>query len=41
MNIKLPRLTCKHCGHNWTPRRAQIYECPKCKSAKWNVPKEK
>jgi uncharacterized OB-fold protein len=37
MKLRLPELKCKRCGHVWVPGRAEIFECPKCKSAKWNV----
>lgn len=33
------RLTCLRCGKEWYPRSAEVYICPKCKSAKWNVKK--
>ncbi|MEE8382245.1 MAG: zinc ribbon domain-containing protein [Thermodesulfobacteriota bacterium] len=31
MKIKIPELTCPKCGHKWTPRKAKVYQCPKCK----------
>jgi Zn finger protein HypA/HybF involved in hydrogenase expression len=31
--IKTPTLECLRCGHTWTPRKAIIKQCPKCKSA--------
>jgi len=36
MKIKLPKLKCKRCGHQWTPRGAEVRICPKCKSAWWD-----
>lgn len=35
--IKLQKLKCKKCGHEWLPRVEVVYQCPKCKTAKWNV----
>lgn len=37
--VKVTELTCLRCGHKWIPRQAIVYVCPKCKNAKWNVPK--
>ena len=34
---------CNQCGHEWVPRHNQMglpKVCPKCKSPKWNTPKE-
>jgi len=39
VNIKITRLTCKRCGHTWTPRIADVRICPACKSYKWDTPK--
>lgn len=36
MKIKIPTLHCKRCGHNWTPRKDDVRQCPKCKSASWD-----
>lgn len=33
----LPTLTCLRCGHKWVPRIAVVLQCPKCKTAKWDV----
>jgi Zn finger protein HypA/HybF involved in hydrogenase expression len=38
--ITLPTLTCLRCGHTWTPRQPVVWTCPKCSSAKWNVPRD-
>jgi predicted nucleic acid-binding Zn-ribbon protein len=38
--IKLPRLLCLRCGHQWLPRTEVIYTCPKCQSRRWNEPPE-
>lgn len=48
MKIELPQpLTCQAirrdgtpCGYEWTPRIINVTICPRCKSAKWDVPKE-
>jgi len=37
--LKLPKLKCKRCGHTWTPRVDNPVVCPKCNSARWNVPR--
>jgi Zn finger protein HypA/HybF involved in hydrogenase expression len=40
--IALPTpLTCLRCGYIWTPRKTVVYICPRCKSAKWQVKKER
>lgn len=38
---------CKRCDHEWATNEekwqennGQPYQCPKCKSAKWRIPKE-
>ena len=36
MKIKIQKLKCKQCGHEWIPRNEKIYKCPKCQSVKWN-----
>ena len=34
---KLPRNSCKRCGHKWIPRSDNIpIICPSCKSPYWN-----
>lgn len=40
MLIKIQTLKCKRCGHEWTPRQADVRICPKCKSASWNKEKK-
>jgi len=40
MKIKLPKLNCKRCGHEWIPKKEEIRQCPKCKSAWWDKEKE-
>jgi hypothetical protein len=34
----LPELHCHRCIYSWTPRRAPIRMCPRCKSRLWDVP---
>ena len=31
---------CLRCNHEWQPRQEEIVQCPKCKSAYWNVPRK-
>ncbi len=39
--IKLGEIQkCLRCNHEWLPRQEEIVQCPKCKSAYWNVPKK-
>jgi Zn finger protein HypA/HybF involved in hydrogenase expression len=40
MKISIPELRCLRCEHKWTPRKADVRQCPKCRSVLWNVPKE-
>ena len=37
---KLKRLHCLRCGYKSTPRRPEIRQCPRCKSAYWDKPKK-
>jgi predicted Zn-ribbon and HTH transcriptional regulator len=34
--VELPKLKCKQCGWKWTPRKADIRQCPSCRSTYWN-----
>ena len=37
VEIKIPSLKCKRCGHEWCLRRPKLPKvCPKCKSPYWN-----
>jgi Zn finger protein HypA/HybF involved in hydrogenase expression len=36
----LPQAKCLLCGHEWTPRKVVIVECPRCKRYDWNTIKE-
>ena len=40
MILKIKKLKCKRCEHEWVPRTEEVYLCPKCHSPKWNVEKE-
>lgn len=37
MKIKLNKLKCKKCGHEWIPRKEKVFVCPnpKCHTYKW------
>lgn len=38
--MKLPRMRCGRCGHEWIPRRERPPDvCSRCKSPYWNRPK--
>jgi Zn finger protein HypA/HybF involved in hydrogenase expression len=39
MLIKLNKLECKRCKYNWLPRKQEIRQCPKCKTAYWDIAK--
>jgi len=36
----VPLNSCLRCGHEWEPKLEEPRQCPKCKSAYWNVPKK-
>jgi ribosomal protein L40E len=41
MKVKLgDQLICKRCNHRWLPRAADVRQCPKCKTARFDQPKE-
>ena len=41
MKIQLTdKLECLRCGHRWRPRTEEVRQCPKCKSAFFDVKKE-
>ncbi len=33
-------LECKRCGFKWIPRKFEVRQCPKCKSAYWDTIKK-
>jgi len=37
MDIKILKLKCKRCAHEWAPRKPVVLLCPKCKSAYWDT----
>ncbi len=37
MVTKTKRVTCKRCGHKWSPRVAEPRNCPNCKQPKWRT----
>ena len=41
MIIKIKKqLKCKRCGYEWNPRKEDVRQCPKCKSASWDKEKK-
>lgn len=32
LEIRMPKILCKNCGHLWAPRSKKVYTCPKCHS---------
>jgi len=40
MAYTLPKLICQQCGWDWTPRINRVSICPRCKSVRWDKPKE-
>ena len=34
--IKIPRLKCVKCNHQWTPRNGSVNVCPKCHTKYWD-----
>jgi len=39
VEIKKIGLKCERCGKEWVPRIEDVRQCPRCKSAYWDVPK--
>ncbi len=39
MDIKISYLKCKKCGHEWIPRKARVFVCPKCHTPDWKEEK--
>ena len=37
MDIDLVKLTCKRCGHTWTPAKSPVVRCARCKSQHWQT----
>ncbi len=38
-DVRIPRLHCYRCVYTWTPVKAPVRMCPRCKSLLWDVPK--
>jgi len=38
-HIELIKLSCLRCGHIWIPKKEEIRQCPRCKSAYWDKAK--
>ena len=38
--IKVLKEKCFRCGHLWIPRKKDVRQCPKCKSAYWDQPRK-
>jgi predicted Zn-ribbon and HTH transcriptional regulator len=38
--IQITTLHCRRCGHSWVPTKIDIRICPRCKSARWDEPRE-
>ena len=34
--LRVLTVTCKRCGHTWTPRKPVVYVCAACHSPKWD-----
>jgi len=41
MEVKLNKIQCKRCGYQWLPRKTDIRQCPKCKTAYWELERKK
>ena len=40
MKVKVNKVSCKKCKHTWTPRKEDVRQCPKCKTAYWEIKNE-
>ena len=38
--VKLRKLKCKRCEHEWLPRTEYPTVCPNCKSPYWDTPRK-
>ena len=41
MKIKIKKMNCLRCGHNWIPRKEDVRMCPKCKTPYFDQAKTK
>ena len=39
MTVKISKVSCLRCGHEWVPRGKDITICPLCKSEKFDLPR--
>jgi DNA-directed RNA polymerase subunit RPC12/RpoP len=39
VKINITKLKCLRCGKEWIPKKEDVRQCPKCKSAWWDKPK--
>ena len=37
----IANITCCNCGYEWWPRTPEVRICPKCKSSRFDIPKDK
>jgi len=37
--VKIIKVKCLRCGHEWVPRQSVIRVCPKCHSPYWDKPR--
>lgn len=38
--IQITVLTCLRCGHKWIPKRVPVRACPKCRTVRWDEPRQ-
>lgn len=38
--VKVEKLKCQKCGHEWVPRSDDVRQCPGCHTVWWDEPKE-
>jgi len=41
INLEKLKLKCKRCEHRWIPKKEDVRQCPKCKSAYWDKERRK
>lgn len=41
MKIKIKKIRCLQCSHQWIPRKEEIKKCPRCQSVWFDKPKKK
>ncbi len=40
MQVKLKKIKCVRCGWEWKPRKEDVRQCPKCKTAYFDIEKQ-